>query len=225
MTQSPRPFTQQPPPEAFISADYARLVRRSEATGMISEEQAETLILAPETTNLNRLIDQLNRHGIAQSHRWMLTEPNGASQVTAGSVQTSSLDQIDYVIFWKRLVDAVAESPVPEAEWKSVRELFEDDAQVAQLLGISVQSVGRYTRGDRPTPHPVGERLHALMMLASDLRGSYNRRGVRRWFFRPRVQLNEQTPQQVLGSDWSPESEGYRQIRTLADQELNFQAT
>ena len=102
---------------------------------------------------------------------------------------------------------------------------FQDDERLADLLGTSGTSMQRYATRKRQTPDEVSERLHALMMIASDLSGTFNTLGVRRWFTRTRVQLGGQLPAEALGKDWAVNSPGYQRVRTLADSNLNFQAS
>ena len=51
---------------------------------------------------------------------------------------------------------------------------FQDDERLADLLGTSGTSMQRYATRKRQTPDEVSERLHALMMIASDLSGTFN---------------------------------------------------
>ena len=52
--------------------------------------------------------------------------------------------------------------------------------------------------------------------MVSDLAGSYNDFGMRRWFERPRTQLGGKSPRALLGSQWTPDSKAARQVRALA---------
>lgn len=87
---------------------------------------------------------------------------------------------------------------------------------LARLVGTSVTSIGRYRRGERPTPDPAAARLHFIVMVVADLAGSYNSRGVRRWFGRPRPQLSGHSPQDSLVGDWDPDNPGPQQVAALA---------
>lgn|SRR6187455_1531965 len=86
-----------------------------------------------------------------------------------------------------------------------MRQVLADDA-LADLTGISPASLRRYAKGERTTPQPVAERLHWIAMVTSDLAASYNEFGIRRWFERPRSQLNGRSPRQLLNGDWTPSS-------------------
>jgi hypothetical protein len=61
-------------------------------------------------------------------------------------------------------------------------------------------------------------RITAIMngQLVSDLAGSYNEFGIRRWFGRPRSQLGGRSPSVVLKRGWSPDDDDIRRVRGLA---------
>ena len=61
----------------------------------------------------------------------------------------------------------------------------------------------------------VAERLHWIAMVTSDLAGSYNEFGIRRWFERPRSQLNGRSARQLLNGDWTPSSTEALRIKAL----------
>jgi hypothetical protein len=48
------------------------------------------------------------------------------------------------------------------------------------------------------------------------LRGTYDDEGVRRWFKRPRPQLEGKCPVDALGKHWNPDSDSTRQVLDLA---------
>jgi hypothetical protein len=112
------------------------------------------------------------------------------------------------------IVAALEESPVPEAEWIPLSEILGDE--LASLLGISLSSLARYRSGDRVTPDDVAVRLHVLAIVVSDLAGSYNDFGIRRWFRRPRTALGGRSPGEILSGKWSPDTEGVTKVQVLA---------
>lgn len=120
---------------------------------------------------------------------------------------------------WMEAVTAMNEqiemSPHPAGEWEPVIGTIGED-MVAELLGVSVSSVRRYSAGNRATPQDVAERLHFIAMLLADLAGSYNEYGVRRWFTRPRAALQGRRPIDALGVGFDPEGEPARQVQELA---------
>jgi len=123
-----------------------------------------------------------------------------------------------------RLYETIEDSPLPEAEWTPMRDVLGDD-MLPKLLGISRPSVHRYATGERKTPQDVAERLHVLALIVSDLAGSYNDYGIRRWFERPRAQLGGRAPKTLLKKGWGPDDEGVRRVRALAAALLGAGAT
>ena len=119
---------------------------------------------------------------------------------------------------------AIEESPMPNQEWRPLTTLLGDDL-VGTLVGTSTSSIQRYRHGERPTPDDIAARLHTLALIASDLAGSYNEFGIRRWFHRSRTALGGHSPADVLTGDWSPEDEPVRKVRDLARSLLGSPAT
>lgn len=114
-----------------------------------------------------------------------------------------------------RLGEAVEASPHPETEWGALTTRLGDDL-VARLCRVSASSLARYASGARVTPDPVAHRLHHLALVVADLAGSYNERGIRRWFDRARPQLGGATPASLLTGDWDPDDPGPQRIAELA---------
>jgi len=115
----------------------------------------------------------------------------------------------------QQLVDVLEDSPAPRSEWAPMRAVFGDEP-LGALLGVAPASLRRYAAAERATPQAVAERLHWLAIVVSDLAGSYNDFGMRRWFERPRTQLGGKNPRALLGSRWTPDDKAARQIRALA---------
>lgn len=99
--------------------------------------------------------------------------------------------------------------------WTELTDILGED-QLGELLGISASSVRRYGEATRTTPQPVAARLHVLALLVADLSGAYNDYGIRRWFARPRSQLDGLSPAQVLTGDWDPDGDDVARLRALA---------
>jgi len=121
------------------------------------------------------------------------------------------------------IYDAIEASPMPAAEWASMRELLKDDL-LERLLNVSRQSILRYASGQRVTPAKVADRLHAVALIASDLAGSYNEFGIRRWFDRPRAQLAGKAPADILAGDWVAHARMPHKVRELAGTLVGAQA-
>jgi hypothetical protein len=114
-----------------------------------------------------------------------------------------------------RLEDALASSPMPERELKVLLEVFDIDL-LATLLDTSAVSLRRYVAGTRTVPDAVAARIHWLALVSSDLAGAYNALGIRRWFDRPRTQLDGKSPRQLLGRGWDPDGAKAERVRALA---------
>jgi hypothetical protein len=115
----------------------------------------------------------------------------------------------------EQLVAVLDDSPAPASEWAPMRAVFGDEV-LGDLLGIAPASLRRYAAIERSTPQATAERLHWLAMVVSDLAGSYNDFGMRRWFERPRTQLGGKSPRALLGARWTPDVKAAQQVRALA---------
>ena len=112
--------------------------------------------------------------------------------------------------------DAIEHNPLPDYEWAAVRAILDDEV-LAQLLEISTQSIRRYANRERATPDAVAARLHFVALVNGDLIGSYNERGIRRWWQRPRAALDGRSPLGALAGGWDPDQTPTAgQIRQLA---------
>lgn len=100
-------------------------------------------------------------------------------------------------------------------DWADLHQVLGPEL-LAGLIGISEASMRHYVSGTRPTPDAIAIRLHFLALVVADLKGAYNDIGVRRWFQRPREQLGQCAPTQLLVEDWWPKDEGPRRVRALA---------
>lgn len=115
----------------------------------------------------------------------------------------------------ERLDEALIGSPLPDRELRQLRQTFELD-QLATLLGTSEVSLRRYLAKTREVPDAVAARAHWLALVVADLGGAYNQIGVRRWFERPRTQLDGRSPRQALGTGWTPEDLSAVAVHDLA---------
>lgn len=115
----------------------------------------------------------------------------------------------------RRLATALADSPAPLHETRAQLAVFGPD-RLATLVSSSPASLRRYASGMRTVPDRVAARLHWLAKVVAELRGAYNDAGVRRWFERPRTQLDGRAPQDLLAGDWDPEDGGPQRVLSLA---------
>jgi hypothetical protein len=172
---------------------------------------AEVLGLLPPTLETVEAVD-------LPTIRTVLKEAAAAGvgrQALAEAESRSERDARGWLEVLVHANEALAENPVPDRTWPVLAELLGVDL-LARLVGVAPASARRYLTGDRATPDPVAERLHSIALVVGDLAGSYNEYGIRRWFVRPRAQLDGKAPADVLTRNWSPDDAGPRAVRALA---------
>ena len=167
---------------------------------------AETMRIIPRTeepgTDLemfDEAVRGLARLGVAQHINRISGRDRSAQQLAR--VATAVLSAID-------------DSPIPQAEWGPLSEFLGEE--LPALLGISASSLTRYRSGERTTPDAVAARLHVIAQVVSDLTGSYNDFGVRRWFGRTRQALDGRAPNSILSGAWAPDDADVARVRALA---------
>ena len=173
------------------------VVRRSLALGLVPARDPQALDLA--------LIRELAQ-GAASI---------GIGRDVALELQQASISPERLGALIDRLDKALAGSPVPLRELGELWRVLGPEP-LAALLGVSVVSLRRYVAGERPTPDIVAARAHWLALVVSDLAGTYNEIGIRRWFERPRAQLEGQSPAQSLGQGWDPDGPIADRVAALA---------
>ncbi|RJK95928.1 hypothetical protein [Vallicoccus soli] len=173
-----------------------RLVARSAVMGFL-----------PKDSDTRRL----DAHLLEQVFRG-LAEHGVSTALLATQVKTGA-DSWRYNL--QRALEQSEHSPMPAGEWPSLLETLGEDL-LNLLLGISTSSVRRYASGTRSTPQDVADRLHVLALIVADLSGAYNDYGIRRWFLRPRPQLDGQSPWEALGGGWDPDGPAAARVRDLA---------
>jgi uncharacterized protein (DUF2384 family) len=137
----------------------------------------------------------------------------GIARNASVAAEHASTDELMLVL--TRAWEAVEHSPLPDREWPRMSQLLGDDL-LEDLVGTSQSSLHRYRAQERSTPDYIAERLHALTLITADLAGSYNPFGIRRWFKRPRTQLDGRAPIEVLKGEWNPEDTDFQQVKSLA---------
>ena len=144
----------------------------------------------------------------ALSHRGISLGASAALVGAPGGV-------VDVSAVLRAMWEATEHNPMPEAEWAPMRATMTDEL-LASLLGISLQSIRRYASAERDTPDDVATRLHFIALVNADLAGSYNDRGIRRWWGRPRATLGNQSPLAALGEGFDPDGATAAQVRALS---------
>jgi hypothetical protein len=155
------------------------------------------------------LVHNAQEAGIA---RGVSLEPLSGHRATPNQVEW--LERVDDLV--NAITAALDESPYPEGEWGEVRDRIGEDL-LSRLLSTSPSSIRRYATGTRPTPDDVAWRLHALSRIVAALLGSYNDYGVRRWFERPRAQLDGETPAAIIEAAETEDDAGLQRVFELAD--------
>ncbi len=182
-----------------LGAAAARTLGRAEAMGLL---RGEPPIRRLESAVLDRVLRRVIRlSGIGRDVAVEISGPRPSSAQIGRALG--------------RIYDELEQSPVPETEWQAVLDQLGLEL-TTKLVGVSPASVRRYAAHARPTPDAVAERLHVLALVTADLAGSYNEFGIRRWFERPRPQLDMRSPAQLLRGAWRPEQGGPQRVRALA---------
>lgn len=179
----------------------------SRAFGLVLRAAAVGLL--PDRERIDRLDVDLLRE-IARAAAAAGIGNDAALGLLEADISPSRLGQLI-----SSLDDALVQSPLPDRELRELRRTFELD-QLASLLGASQVSLRRYLAGTRGVPDVIALRAHWLALVAADLAGSYNPIGVRRWFDRPRAQLDNRSPRQAMGEGWSPDDGAAQRVRDLA---------
>jgi hypothetical protein len=114
-----------------------------------------------------------------------------------------------------RLDRALSDSPMPDRELGELLRIY-DYVGLATLLDTSVASLRRYASASRTVPDAIADRIHYLALVTSDLAGSYNDFGLRRWWERPRTSLDGRSPRSALGTAWDPDGPSAVSVAELA---------
>jgi hypothetical protein len=195
-----------PPWGATLGPTLATLLTRSVAMGLLTGKPVTRL----DAALVKRLAAALQRRGIG-ANAGLVLAPLAAEPARPmdAATQQRVADGLN------RLSEALESSATPDTEWPAMRAVLGDELLV-DLLGVAASSLRRYASGERATPDEVGARLHWLAMVVADLAGAYNDFGIRRWFMRPRSQLDGRSPRQALGAAWSPDDAAAMRVRALA---------
>lgn len=198
------------PPARDVGRLLFEASRRAEAMGLIGPAAA-AVGGAVDLGTVRRLAKQVRQAGIA----------SGAA-AALNNVEPPTAEELASLL--RTMIAALEASPVPKFEWAGVARVL-DAEQLAALLAVSLSSLSRYQSGERDTPDAVAARLHFLALVVSDLAGSYNEIGIRRWFGRKRSALAGRTPTQLLSGEWDPEDAGPVRVRDLARELVTLSAT
>lgn len=158
-------------------------------------------------------IRRLDRAAIERVARSASTSAGIGRDVLAELRRADRPDRIEPVL--RRLYEALERSPAPTTEWRTLTEALGAEL-LTDLLGISQSSLRRYLSASRRTPDAIADRLHFIALVVGDLAGSLNDFGLRRWFQRPRTQLEGRSPAQLLKGRWRADTPSAEHVRALA---------
>ncbi len=195
---------------ASVSAPFDTPSVRRAATHLVLI--ADGLGLLPEGATIERIDEDLIRdiarsslsEGVALGTALAILEDTGEAMSAA---RWSALIE--------HLADALTGSPMPRRELTGLMKTYGHES-LGQLLGISSASLRRYATGTRVVPDAVAARVHFLALVTTDLAGSYNDFGMRRWWERPRSVLQGRSPRAALGEDWDPDDPSVLAVADLA---------
>ena len=181
------------------------VLKRAEAMGLFTRNISRLDLPA-----FREVVQSLRRAGIGR-------EAEHAIELFTRSSPPQGFERGEFLRLIRILTDALEESPAPPYEWQRMLSLFRPEPEdLAELLGISLSSLRRYSSKQRETPDAVAARLHFVALLTSDLAGAYNDMGVRNWFSRKRALLDGKAPKNLLHGDWRPGDPGPERVRALA---------
>lgn len=173
---------------------------------------ADGLGLLPGYGTIDRIDEELIRdiarsslaEGVAQGTALAILQDTGAS--TSGARWGALIEHLE---------DALTGSPMPRRELMGLLKTYGHES-LGQMLGISSASLRRYASGSRAVPDAIAARIHFLALVTTDLAGSYNDFGMRRWWERPRSTLEGRSPRGTLGDDWDPDDPSALAVADLA---------
>lgn len=139
----------------------------------------------------------------------------GIGQHAAAVLADPQLSQPVLLAALRQLAEALEESPVPDTEARELASVFGWDL-LSDMVHSSPASLRRYASTARTAPDDVAGRMHWLAKIVGHLRGAYNDAGIRRWFERPRVQLQGRAPNEFLHQPWTPDQPEVEAVRSLA---------
>ena len=176
----------------------ARLLGLAEAMGLLPPGDP---IYRLDAQAMKAPVEELVRRGIGR---------NASLQLAATDEPERLAELLD------ELYGELEASPVPAAESARLTAVFGLDL-LAKLAGSSTSSLRRYAAAERVAPDGVAARLHHLARINAHLAGGYNDFGIRRWYARPRVQLNDHAPADLLAGAWDPDAERPQRTLRLAE--------
>ena len=162
---------------------------------------------------VRQLVQALQQHGIGAAAGLALAPVTRPCAQAAALPDAASHQHLQATL--QRLHEALEASATPAVEWSARRRVFGDEV-LNTPLGLARSAMRRYAGADPATPDPVADRRHRLALVVAGQAGAGNHHGIRRWFERPRAQLQGRSPRQALGDAWSPDDAAAHQLGRLA---------
>lgn len=106
--------------------------------------------------------------------------------------------------------------PVPCKKYEELRD------SIGLRILSKCTNVGRFSlelfflRNGRILHKSRAVRFKFLDKVASLLKGAYNKRGIRRWFYRKRTALGNKSAIEMLAGEWNPSESGPQKVLALA---------
>lgn len=116
---------------------------------------------------------------------------------------------------------ALLESLLPMSAYASATPTVPGTPVLAEVLGdellADLVGVPAVSMSQAPADGRVADRLAWIGRVVWHLQGTYNNGGIRRWFSRPRGQLEGRSPVQVLEPDWKADDAPAMAVMRLAE--------
>lgn len=87
---------------------------------------------------------------------------------------------------------------------------------LASILNVSEPELKAYIANPGSISEIILRRLAFLIEVVDILKDAYNDRGIRQWFLRKRIQLNDKSPVEILRENWNPENTDPHSVLELA---------
>jgi hypothetical protein len=182
-----------------IVREAIRVLGLIDAMGLLKLEEPVTYL---QLSHLREAANAAAHAGIGRHAAAILAEPKPDTRVL--------------LLALRGLAEALEDSPLPNSEARELARVFGWDP-LARMVHSSPASLRRYASALREAPDDVAGRLHWLAKVVGDLRGAYSDAGIRRWFARPRVQLEDLAPKDLLREGWTPDQPEISAVRRLAN--------
>jgi len=101
--------------------------------------------------------------------------------------------------------------------WKKMTDYF-GIPHTAAMVHASESEVRQHLWRKKDADNGIRDRAMFLLKIIDCLEGSYNAKGVTRWFYRRRDALSDKSPFMVFCAEWTPDLPGPVRVMELAEQ-------